>query len=133
MVKYLISETHRVVTSIPNPLGVVTAKHCTTGYNHTFINFDDMFGRIGGYSWFHRATHSRFESVGGGRDKCHLRPMCHRERFRLHRQLPWVVVSGDPDGQGGDEPLRIQPVQQPYSTKETLGFAIFVAHNIRVV
>ena len=35
--------------------------------------------------------------------------------------------------QGNDELSRLQPVHQSYSTKETLGLAIFVIHNISVV
>ena len=34
--------------------------------------------------------------------QCDTRSMRHRERFRVHRQLPWV--SADPDQQGNNDP-----------------------------
>ena len=39
MDNYLISETNRLVTSTPDSLEVVSARHRSAGYNHTFINF----------------------------------------------------------------------------------------------
>ena len=48
----LISETHRLVTSTPDPLEVMSAKH----RGRWLQSSNDIFGRIGGYFWFHRAT-----------------------------------------------------------------------------
>ena len=57
MAKYLISETHHLVVSTLNSLEVMSAKHRSAGYSHTFINsiynlpmtYSDVSGAISGF------------------------------------------------------------------------------------
>ena len=89
-----------------------------------------MFRHIGGHFWFHRTTIARYWI----RDSTSL-----EDEKRNVTPVRWVIesVSGFIANfhgyQGDDEPLRLQPVHQAHSTKETLDLAIFVVHNTSVV
>ena len=134
--KYLISETHRLVTSTLDSLEVVSAKHRSVGYNHTFINliynvpmtYSDVLEGIFGFIERHEKRSRRL----------HLTGLEIRICWRMKREMPppsdgsrefpassSISIHGY---QGNGEPLRLQPVHQ-----KTPDLAIFVVHAMSVV
>ncbi|KAG1780813.1 carboxyl transferase domain-containing protein [Suillus placidus] len=134
--EYLVSETDRLVTSVLDALEVVSAQHRNADVNHIFMNFvynlavsyEDVLTAIAGFIERHGKRLWRLH-VTGSEIRIAL------EDSEGNNVSGFVEITTDKGTTilksiGEKGPLHLQPVHQPYPTKESLQPKRYQAHLI---
>ncbi|CAL1715333.1 unnamed protein product [Somion occarium] len=150
--QYLISETDRLVTSILDALEVVSAKHRNADCNHIFMNFiynlpvtyEDVLEAISGFIerhgkrlWRLHVTGSEIRIVLEDREGNVTPIRCVIENvsgfivnYHGYQEITTEKGTTILKSIGEKGPLHLQPVHQPYPTKESLQPKRYQAHLI---
>lgn len=150
--KYLISETDRLVTSILDNLEVVSAQHRNADVNHIFMNFiynlpvtyDDVLQAIAGFIerhgkrlWRLHVTSSEIRIVLEDSEGNVTPIRCIIENvsgfivnYHGYQEITTDKGTTILKSIGDKGPLHLQPVHQPYPTKESLQPKRYQAHLI---
>ncbi|KAI0358341.1 acetyl CoA carboxylase [Trametes cingulata] len=152
MAKYLISETDRLVTTILDALEVVSAQHRNADCNHIFMNFiynlpvtyEDVLEAISGFIerhgkrlWRLHVTGSEIRMVLEDKDGNVTPIRCVIENvsgfivnYHGYQEITTDKGTTILKSIGEKGPLHLQPVHQPYPTKESLQPKRYQAHLI---
>ncbi|TFY67580.1 hypothetical protein EVJ58_g1545 [Rhodofomes roseus] len=150
--QYLISETDRLVTNILDTLEVVSAQHRNADVNHIFMNFiynlpvtyDDVLEAISGFIerhgkrlWRLHVTGSEIRIVLEDSDGNVTPIRCVIENvsgfivnYHGYQEITTDKGTTILKSIGEKGPLHLQPVHQPYPTKESLQPKRYQAHLI---
>lgn len=150
--EYLISETDRLVTSILDALEVVSAQHRNADVNHIFMNFvynlavnyEDVLAAIAGFIERHGKRLWRLHVTGSEirialeDSEGNVTPIrCIIENvsgfvvnFHSYQEITTDKGTTILKSIGEKGPLHLQPVHQPYPTKESLQPKRYQAHLI---
>ncbi|KAI0918018.1 hypothetical protein AcV5_002805 [Taiwanofungus camphoratus] len=150
--KYLISETDRLVTNILDALEVVAPQHRNADVNHIFINFiynlpvtyEDVLEAISGFIerhgkrlWRLHVTSSEIRMVLEDNDGNVMPIRCIIENvsgfivnYHGYQEITTDKGTTILKSIGEKGPLHLQPVHQPYPTKESLQPKRYQAHLI---
>lgn len=150
--EYLISETDRRVTSILDSLEVVSAKYRTADCNHIFMNFvftlnvsyEDVLAAISGFIerhgkrlWRLHVTSSEIRISLEDNDGTVTPIRCIIENvsgfivnYNGYQEITTDKGTTILKSIGEKGPLHLQPVHQPYPTKESLQPKRYQAHLI---
>lgn len=150
--EYLISETDRLVTSILDALEVVSAQHRNADVNHIFMNFvynlavnyEDVLAAIAGFIERHGKRLWRLHVTGSEirialeDSEGNTTPIrCIIENvsgfvvnFHSYQEITTDKGTTILKSIGDKGPLHLQPVHQPYPTKESLQPKRYQAHLI---
>lgn len=152
MKQYLISETDRLVTSILDALEVVSAQYRNADVNHIFMNFvynlqvsyEDVLEAISGFIerhgkrlWRLHVTGSEIRIVLEDQEGNVTPLRCIIENvsgfvvnFHGYQEITTDKGTTILKSIGEKGPLHLQPVNQPYPTKESLQPKRYQAHLI---
>ncbi|KAG0694582.1 acetyl-CoA carboxylase [Suillus ampliporus] len=150
--EYLVSETDRLVTSILDALEVVSAQHRNADVNHIFMNFvynlavsyEDVLTAIAGFIERHGKRLWRLHVTGSEirialeDNEGNVTPIrCIIENvsgfvvnFHGYQEITTDKGTTILKSIGEKGPLHLQPVHQPYPTKESLQPKRYQAHLI---
>ncbi|KAH9839950.1 acetyl CoA carboxylase [Rhodofomes roseus] len=150
--QYLISETDRLVTNILDTLEVVSAQHRNADVNHIFMNFiynlpvtyDDVLEAISGFIERHGKRLWRLHVTGSEirivleDSEGNVTPIrCVIENvsgfivnYHGYQEITTDKGTTILKSIGEKGPLHLQPVHQPYPTKESLQPKRYQAHLI---
>lgn len=152
MSEYLISETDRLVTSILDALEIVSAQHRNADCNHIFMNFvyslavdyEDVLAAISGFIerhgkrlWRLHVTGSEIRIVLEDKEGNITPIRCIIENvsgfivnYHGYQEITTDKGTTILKSIGEKGPLHLQPVHQPYPTKESLQPKRYQAHLI---
>ncbi|KAG1786029.1 acetyl-CoA carboxylase [Suillus plorans] len=150
--EYLVSETDRLVTSVLDALEVVSAQHRNADVNHIFMNFvynlavsyEDVLTAIAGFIERHGKRLWRLHVTGSEirialeDSEGNVTPIrCIIENvsgfvvnFHGYQEITTDKGTTILKSIGEKGPLHLQPVHQPYPTKESLQPKRYQAHLI---
>lgn len=150
--EYLISETDRLVTGILDALEIVSAQHRNADCNHIFMNFvynlavtyEDVLAAISGFIERHGKRLWRLHVTGSEirlaleDDEGNVTPIrCIIENvsgfivnYHGYQEITTDRGTTILKSIGEKGPLHLQPVHQPYPTKESLQPKRYQAHLI---
>ncbi|KZT31273.1 hypothetical protein SISSUDRAFT_1067904 [Sistotremastrum suecicum HHB10207 ss-3] len=133
MSEYLFSETDRLVTGILDALEVLSAQYRHSDCNHIAMNslhnltltFDEVVQTISGF-------------IGAMERDCNVIPICYIIdnvsgfilNFHTYQEIVPNKASTILKSFGEKGPLHLQPVNQPYPTKESLPPKRYQAHSV---
>lgn len=152
MAEYLVSETDRLVTSILDALEVVSAQYRNADCNHIFMNFvynlavsyEDVLAAISGFIerhgkrlWRLHVTGSEIRIALEDTEKNVTPIRCVIEnvsgfvvKFHGYQEITTDKGTTVLKSIGEKGPLHLQPVSQPYPTKESLQPKRYQAHVV---
>ncbi|KAG2157567.1 acetyl-CoA carboxylase [Suillus clintonianus] len=141
--EYLISETDRLVTSVLDALEVVSAQHRNADVNHIFMNFvynlavsyEDVLTAIAGFMERHGKRLWRLHVTDGEGNVTPIRCIIENVsgfvvNFHGYQEITTDKGTTILKSIGEKGPLHLQPVHQPYPTKESLQPKRYQAHLI---
>ena len=150
--EYLISETDRLVTGILDALEIVSAEHRNADCNHIFMNFvynlaveyEDVLAAISGFIERHGKRLWRLHVTGSEirialeDNEGNVTPIrCVIENvsgfiahYRGYQEITTEKGTTILKSIGEKGPLHLQPVHQPYPTKESLQPKRYQAHLV---